>query len=116
MQKQYNRVGGALGEFDAKDYLEKKKYKIIEINHKNKLGEIDIVAQYKSTVVFVEVKSRSTLHFGRPSEAVDLRKQHKLRTVANLYLLQHQMMDKECRFDVIEVIGGKEINHIENAF
>lgn len=116
MQKHFNKVGGAIGEFDATEYLKNKKYKIIEKNHKNKLGEIDIVAQYKDTIVFVEVKARSTLRFGRPSEAVDFRKQQKLRLVANLYLLQHHMMDKPCRFDVIEVIGQTQINHIENAF
>lgn len=115
MIKQYNKVEGAIGEFDACDYLRKKKYLIIEKNHRNKLGEIDIIAQDKKMIVFVEVKSRSTLKFGRPSEAVDIRKQQKLRKTASLYLLQHQKFDCQCRFDVIEVIG-KEINHIENAF
>lgn len=116
MKKEYNKVEGAIGEFNASEFLQKKKYKIIELNHKNRLGEIDIIAQQKDMIVFVEVKARSTLKFGRPSEAVDIRKQQKLRSVANLYLLQHHKMDNPCRFDVIEVIAGKEINHIENAF
>lgn len=116
MKKELNKVGGAIGEFNAADYLAKKKYKIIEQNHRNRLGEIDIIAKHKNTIVFVEVKSRSTLKFGRPSEAVNIRKQQKLRQVASLYLLQHQMMESECRFDVIEVIGNDQINHIENAF
>jgi len=116
MQKEYNRVEGAIGEFNASEYLKNKKYKILEQNYKNRLGEIDIIAKYKNYIVFVEVKSRSTLQFGRPSEGVDRRKQQKLRSVANLYLIQHKIMDSACRFDVIEVIGKTEINHIENAF
>lgn len=116
MRKEFNKVEGTKGEFNATEYLKKKKYKILDQNHRNKLGEIDIVAMQKEMIVFVEVKSRSTLSFGRPSEAVDERKQNKLRAVANLYLLQHKMMDIPCRFDVIEVIGQDKINHIENAF
>lgn len=116
MKKEFNKVEGASGEFNAVEYLEKKKYKILEKNHKNRLGEIDLIAQYKDMIVFVEVKARSTLMFGRPSEAVDYRKQQKIRNIASLYLLQHKKMDSQCRFDVIEVIGQSEINHIENAF
>lgn len=115
MRKELNKVEGLVGEFNASDYLKKKKYQIIEQNHRNRLGEIDIIAQHENMIVFVEVKTRSTLQFGRPSEAVDYRKQQKLRNVASLYLLQHKKMDYQCRFDVIEVIGN-EINHIENAF
>lgn len=116
MKKEFNKVEGLIGEFNATDYLKNKKFKILEQNHKNRLGEIDIIAERKNMIIFVEVKARSTLKFGRPSEAVDFRKQQKLRSVANLYLLQHQMMNRQCRFDVIEVIGDNEINHIENAF
>ena len=116
MKKEFNIVGGVKGEFNATKYLEKKNYKILEQNHRNKLGEIDIIAQQKDMIVFIEVKSRSTLRYGRPSEVVDFKKQRKLRNVANLYLLQHGKMDCQCRFDVIEVVADSEINHIENAF
>ena len=115
MEKQFNKVEGLKGEIDACEYLENKKYKIIEKNYRNYIGEIDIVAQQKNVIVFVEVKLRSTFRFGRPSEAVDFRKQQKLRSVANLYLIQHKMTDKQCRFDIIEIVG-QYINHIENAF
>ena len=116
MKKEYNKVEGALGEVNVVKYLEDKKYKIIELNHKNRLGEIDIIAQDKKMLVFVEVKARSSLKFGRPSEAVDWRKQNKLRQVANLYLIQKGLTNCQCRFDVVEVIARSEINHIENAF
>lgn len=115
MKKEYNSIQGLNGEIIALNYLKKKKYKIVEQNYKNKLGEIDIIATYKNTIVFVEVKSRETLVFGRPAEAVDKRKQEKIRRVATLYLLQKNLGENECRFDVIEVLGEK-LNHIENAF
>ena len=116
MRKEYNKVEGALGEFNVAQYLKDKKYKIIELNHKNRLGEIDIIAEDKKMFVFVEVKSRASCRYGRPSEAVDNKKQNKLRQVASLYLLQHGLMNCQCRFDVVEVIAQSEINHIENAF
>lgn len=115
MKKEFNTVQGMIGEFDASKYLRNKKYKILEQNYKNKLGEIDIIAMDKKTLVFVEVKARQTLAFGRPSEAVDFHKQKKIRSVASLYLVKNNLSDFPCRFDVIEVLDG-QINHIENAF
>ena len=115
MKKEFNTTQGRIGEFDACEYLKNKNYQIIEQNYKNKIGEIDIVARYKKTIVFVEVKMRSSLAFGRPSEAVNLQKQRKIRNVATIYLMQKKLMDCECRFDIIEVVD-REINHIENAF
>lgn len=116
MRKELNKVEGLTGEVIASNYLKKRKYKILETNYKNRLGEIDIIALQKKTIVFVEVKSRSTLAFGRPSEAVDARKQNKIRGVASLYLLQNKLTDSQVRFDVIEIIDNTIINHIENAF
>ncbi len=115
MKKQFNKVVCLKGELEATEYLKDKKYKIIEINYKNKLGEIDIIAKQKNVLVFVEVKSRNTFAFGRPSEAVDQNKQRKIKNVATLYMLQNHIENKPIRFDVIEVVD-KYINHIENAF
>ena len=113
--KELNRVIGNSGESQALSYLTKKKYKILFTNYKNKIGEIDIIAKDKNYIVFVEVKKRETLAFGRPSEAVDQRKQQKIRLVAQGFLKQYKLFDNDCRFDVVEIIG-EEINHIENAF
>ena len=113
--KQENRKKGAFGENLAIKYLKKQKYKIICSNYTNFIGEIDIIAKDKKCLVFVEVKSRSTLEFGRPSEAVDENKQNKIREIATYYLKQNKLFDSPCRFDVIEVLG-EEINHIPNAF
>ena len=61
-----NKIEGDRGEILAVEFLKKKGYKVVETNYTNKLGEIDIIALDKKTLVFVEVKCRSTLAFGRP--------------------------------------------------
>ncbi len=115
MRKIFNNIKGRIGELKAQKYLEKKGYKIVEVNFKNQLGEIDIIASRKKKLFFVEVKSRETLQYGRPSEAVDFRKRQKIRNVAMSYLKMKGLQEKECQFDVIEILGD-DINHIENAF
>lgn len=113
--KEKNIVCGVSGEINACQYLKDKKYIIEKTNFKTNVGEIDIVARKGRTIVFVEVKKRETLVYGRPSEAVDQRKQNKIRNTAQLYLLKNKLASSPVRFDVIELIGDK-INHIENAF
>lgn len=111
--KKLNKIKGDLGEDLACDYLKRQKYKILERNYKNKIGEIDIIAQKKKEVVFVEVKYRSDDRFGMPSEAVGKNKQNKIRLVAEEFLIRHKF--ESVRFDVIEILDG-EINHIIDAF
>ena len=116
MQK---NIFGKKGEIIAKSFLEKKKFKIIETNYKNKIGEIDIIAKDKDYLVFVEVKTRTSRAFGDPSEAVDDNKQFKIRQVAELYLIEKKLTEKPCRFDVVAILdnnGDAEIRHIEDAF
>ena len=112
--KVFNKVKGGKGEYSAIKYLENNKYKIVETNYKNKVGEIDIIARQKDCLVFIEVKARQTKQYGLPSEAVDARKQRKIRLVAEGYLIKCKEIP-QCRFDVIEILGD-EINHIQNAF
>lgn len=116
--KIFNKVKGNTGEQFAANYLKKKGYKILERNYKNNIGEIDIIARQKKTIIFVEVKTRSSLQFGNPSEAVNFHKQHKIRQVAQCYIIQKHLEDSDYRFDVLEVILGDEddINHIEDCF
>lgn len=113
--KKLNKINGTIGEIDAVQFLKNKKYQIIATNYRNRMGEIDIIAKDKNALVFVEVKSRATLLYGRPCEAVDFRKQQKIRKVAELYLVTTKNYYADVRFDVIEILG-EEINHIENAF
>lgn len=115
LRKVENRVKGTRGEILAVEFLKRKGYKILKTNFTTKIGEIDIIAKDKNYIVFVEVKSRETLAFGRPSEAVDAHKQYQIRGTAQMYLMFTHQNDANCRFDVLEVVGDK-INHIENAF
>ena len=110
-----NKIEGTGGEILAVNFLKKKKYKILETNFSNHVGEIDIIAEKDGVIVFVEVKRRQTLQFGRPIEAVDTRKQNKIRKVAEIYLMLNDKSLADVRFDVIEILGD-EINHVENAF
>ena len=106
---------GKLGEDAAVALLKRKHYKILERNFKTEIGEIDIIAEKKKTVVFVEVKTRKSDDFGRPSMAVNQSKQRKIEIVAVSYLKKNCLLETACRFDVIEV-AGNEVKHIENAF
>ena len=106
---------GVLGEELAKNYLKNKKYKILECNYTTPIGEIDIVAKHKNTIVFVEVKTRANTKFGLPRESVTPFKQSKIKQVATLYLKQNNALNIAVRFDVIDILNG-EVTHIENAF
>lgn len=115
MQK---NIYGKTSEIIAADYLKKKGYKILATNYKNKIGEIDVIAKDKKTLVFVEVKARSSKAFGHPLEAIDEQKQWKVRKVAELFMVMQHLIESECRFDAVSILGQNdyEIEHIENAF
>ena len=115
MIKNFNKVQGSIGEIDAIELLKKNGYKILETNYKTKFGEIDIIALEKGIIVFIEVKRRSTLMYGRPIEAVDYYKQRKIKKVAEFYLIKNKRLENDVRFDVIEILD-KQIEHIKNAF
>ena len=106
---------GAQGEADARAFLQQKGAKILEANYRRPTGEIDIIARLGKTLLFVEVKRRSSLRYGRPAEAVDRQKQAHILRTAQLYLQENRLGDVPVRFDVIEVLPG-QIRHIENAF
>lgn len=108
-------IFGNQGEALAKKYLVKNKYKILETNYVNPIGEIDIIAQDKDTIVFVEVKARSSTKFGFPREAVTPFKQNKIRKVALGYLKFTNNLDAKIRFDCIEILGD-QLTHIKNCF
>ncbi|MDE7336912.1 MAG: YraN family protein [Clostridia bacterium] len=110
-----NKKAGIEGENAAIEYLKKKGYRILERNFTSKTGEIDIIAQDKNYLVFVEVKSRDNLKFGYPVESVTLSKARKIVRTAECYLLYKKRQNSLCRFDIIEVLKG-EVNHIKNAY
>lgn len=112
-----NIAKGKLGEALAKDYLISQGYKIIETNwHYSKNAEIDIIAKDKGTLVFVEVKTRTSLAFGHPFEAITQTKIRKIKTAIIAYLNSSETRYKSYRFDGIAVIGLEypKIEHIKN--
>ncbi len=116
----YKKDLGDFGENAAEAFLIDLNYKILCRNFCVRGGEIDIVALDGDTLVFVEVKTRSSLKFGLPSEAVDYKKIEHMIFAAEEYLAKNPT-DNEVRFDIIEVIAGlsdgipqlSEINHIK---
>jgi putative endonuclease len=117
----YNKILGAFGEDIACSYLEEQGYRILERNFSCKVGELDIVAIDGETLSFVEVKCRTGVVYGNPSEAVSYSKQGKIVKAALFFMTKYKLFDYMCRFDVIEVLtdGTKEdtrINLIKNAF
>ncbi|NLY21383.1 MAG: YraN family protein [Tissierellia bacterium] len=112
-----NKKLGDLGEDIAVKYLESKGYKIINRNYRSQVGEIDIIAFNKFDLVFIEVKTRSSINYGYAYEAVDQMKQEKIINTALYYIQKERVQRFQPRFDIIEVYtkDGK-INHIINAF
>ena len=76
--KIFNKITGSQGEAIAQKFLKDQGYKILATNFTCKIGEIDIIAQQKKTIVFVEVKTKSNLDFGYPREMVNITKQTRL--------------------------------------
>lgn len=102
-----NRELGNIYEERAASILITDGYTILERNYQLKIGEIDIIAEKNETIVFVEVKYRSSLKFGYGVEAVDLKKIKKIYRVARIYLTKHKNLDKNIRFDCISFLGDK---------
>ena len=110
---------GEKGETIAERYLKKKGYKILERNYRTKLGEIDIIAKDKKTIVFVEVKTRRSWQFGNPKGAVTPAKQRKISMVALQYLKTIDRRNTRARFDVVAITATRDTPQIEiikNAF
>lgn len=109
---------GREGEALAASFLLQKGYEIIDRNWRYGPKEIDIVARDGDTMVFVEVKTRSTLAFELPQEAVTKKKMKNLVEAADAYLIQHNI-GLEGRFDIVAVLNGnppKVIEHLEGVW
>ena len=117
-----SKLTGAWGEAIAAEYLRKKHYRIIANGFHSRFGEIDLIAQNRKFLVFVEVKLRKSANFAKAREYVDAKKQDKLRITASLYLSLNPT-NLQPRFDVIEIYAPEgmatarpEIIHMEDAF
>lgn len=109
---------GKKGEYYATEYLRKQGYKIIERNFECRQGEIDIIAKEKEEYVFIEVKTRQSIKYGKPCEAVTEQKKKHIWKATNYYLYSHKLENKYIRFDVIEIYKKQNkfyIHHIKQA-
>lgn len=100
------RAIGTQGENIAVEYLQRNGYKVLERNYNCRFGEIDIIAYNYGFYVFIEVKSRNTLAFGMPREAVTLHKQQRIIGAAKHWLFKNRKTGVPIRFDVVEVIDN----------
>lgn len=111
---------GQEGEQVAAAYLTARGFRILARNYRTRAGEIDIIAQTGQVIVFVEVKTRSSVDFGTPAAFVTYGKRQKLLKTALCYLHSRGADDSPARFDVVEVLpaaGGLAVaSHIINAF
>ena len=109
---------GRVAEDVAAAWLEAHGYRILERNHRNAAGEIDLVAEDGDTLCFVEVKARSETLFGPAVAAVGPRKRHRIARAAALYLALRRV-ERPCRFDVLAMEasdGGWRFTLIKDAF
>lgn len=119
--KTEKRQIGNLGECIGIKYLKKQGYKILERNYFKRWGEIDIIAEDKDkTLVFFEVKTRSSLDFGHPAESVTFFKQKRLVRSAYFYLAEKKLENTKFRIDVLAIIVDFQkrlgrVEHFKNA-
>jgi len=107
---------GIDGEKQAKKHLKKTGYRILDVNYRTRLGELDIVAQKGEFLVFVEVKTRTNQD---PLIQMTQAKTRKIRTLALAYMAEKEIQDLQPRFDVISVTqrgANRTLEHLENAF
>jgi putative endonuclease len=111
---------GRRGEDEAARHLRSLGYRIVGRRERVLRGDIDIVALDGRTVVFVEVRSRTSTTHGHPAETVGPRKQRRIAELAAAYIRRHRLEDESVRIDVVAVTfpaaGPPVVEHYQNAF
>ncbi|MDH6237486.1 YraN family protein [Cryobacterium sp. CG_9.6] len=111
---------GRYGEDCAAAYLVAEGYSVIDRNWRCPDGEVDLIVERGAEVVFVEVKTRSSVSFGHPFEAITAEKLARMRRLAGLWCSQAQVWPAHIRVDAIAVIAarGREpvIEHLQGVF
>ena len=105
----YRQQIGHFGEKLARQFLERRDYKIITTNYYTRYGEIDLIAQKNGRLFFIEVKTRLTNKFGWPEEAVTKTKLDKLIKTAEKYIWENNLTNPDAQIDIISV----EINRVQ---
>jgi putative endonuclease len=117
-----DRAGlGRTGEKHAERFLRReKKYLIVTRNYRSPIGEIDLVAVDGKTIVFVEVKTRTTTDHADPQDAVNAGKRERIARGAEYFLRQTRSEDRPCRFDILAITknerGDLQVEHLLDAF
>ncbi len=106
---------GRRGESAARAYLKRRGIRVLVANYACAAGEIDLIGQVPDTLIFFEVKTRTSGAFGPPHLAVHYRKQRQIVRAAQWYLAEQRIADVGCRFDVIAVTfaGDDKVPHID---
>lgn len=112
----HNQTLGRRGEDAAARWYAGQGYAIIDRNWRCPAGEIDLIAGAGDTVVFIEVKTRSSRRYGSGLEAVTAAKQRRIRTVARAWLAQHDGWVPHLRFDVVDVDARGTVEVREGCF
>jgi putative endonuclease len=110
---------GRRGERDAERYLKRRGYRILDRNFRAAGAEIDLIATEGGSLVFIEVKARRSVASGTPQEAVDGRKQRRIRRAAEIYVAREHAHDLPIRFDVVAILmneGAAQIELVKDAF
>lgn len=113
-----NIVLGIMGEEQAASYLDNNGYKIIERNYRCRYGEIDIIALKHDILCFIEVKTRASIKYGAPCEAVDARKKQHIVRCAYDYMDTFNGDYKDIRIEIVELLysyGRFYIRHIKEC-
>ena len=109
---------GNWSESYAASFLIKKGYSILHRNYRFKHSEIDLITKHKNTIIFVEVKARTSTFFGYPEETVSKNQKNAIKRAAMAYL-ESNNLDLEIRVDIVSILKrGKQIEvyHAEDAF
>jgi putative endonuclease len=111
---------GREGEDIAVSFLSRNGYIVLTRNYRCHHGEIDIIARQKDVLVFIEVKTRTSLSFDSPAAAVTLKKQQQISRTAQYYLATAHLFDTPARFDVVSILISPNqppvVEVIPNAF
>jgi putative endonuclease len=113
------QLRGRQGEQIADEFLRTQGYVILARNYRVSFGEIDIIAQDRRTLVFVEVRTHTGEAFGDPLASVNSRKQWRIAKAAWHYLARNGLLEREARFDVVGIRWENEqarLTHIKGAF
>ena len=111
---------GRRGERAAARYLKRHHHRTLVRNFRCVAGEIDLICSHGDTIVFVEVKTRSSNVAEEPQEALRQTQWKRIENAARYFLMQRSVQDRPCRFDVVTVVwpprGSPQIEHFQDAF